>query len=377
MTNAYGPQEYDGVDKKVNFWSFLDTEVSECHQSGLGCMIFMDANSWLGSDYIKNDPHKQNKNGELFASFLSRNQNINVLNASNLCEGLITRQRSVDGRSERSVIDFVLVCNKVLPFAKKMVIDEDKIYSLSNFNSKKQLLVHSDHNSLITEFNFKMVQQKIDRRLIFQFKDQNALDIFKKRTTLTRKLTNCFINKNLPFEKQCKKWFKEMQHLINECFMKVRVRPKKLKSCTIFKKRKMAIKNGQKRDQFEYESQLKKEQAQLNMNRIQSNLSKLEESGSKQHNIWKVKNKFHPKIKPTLPVAKKNLSGKIVTNPEELKNVYIDHFVHRMRSRPIKPGMEQYQSEVEKRFHEILEVTKNVKFPDWSLQDLSKVPKSL
>ena len=96
----------------------------QCIKQGVGCIIFMDANAWLGPNYIKNDPHNQNKNGELLANFLSRNKNINLLNASNLCKGLITRSRNVNCKKEESVIDFVLSCNKVFPYFKNMLIDE-------------------------------------------------------------------------------------------------------------------------------------------------------------------------------------------------------------------------------------------------------------
>ena len=71
------------------------------------------------------------------------------------------------------------------------------------------------------------------------------------------------------------------------------------------------------------------------------------------------------------------MAGKIITNPHELKRLYIDHFVHRMRSRPILPGMENCQMEVEHRFDNILKMTKNIKFPHWNIQDLVKVLRSI
>ena len=39
---------------------------------------------------------------------------------------------------------------------------------------------------------------------------------------------------------------------------------------------------------------------------------------------WKMKKKYFPKLKPTLPLAKKNLKGQLITNPEELKDLYMD-----------------------------------------------------
>ena len=46
--------------------------------------------------------------------------------------------------------------------------------------------------------------------------------------------------------------------------------------------------------------------------------------------VWKTKQKLFPKIKPTLPVAKKNLKGQLITNPEELKDLYLDTFKFRL-----------------------------------------------
>ena len=78
-----------------------------------------------------------------------------------------------------------------------------------------------------------------------------------------------------------------------------------------------------------------------------------------------------------MPAAKKNLNGQIITNPSELKTIYREHFVFRVRKRPILPGMEKYQENVENNFKKILNETKTNTFPDWSMQDLEKVLKSL
>ena len=48
-----------------------------------------------------------------------------------------------------------------------------------------------------------------------------------------------------------------------------------------------------------------------------------------------------------------------------------------MRSRPIVASLIDYQASVEKQFTDILSLTKDSKLPDWSMQDLEKVLKSL
>ena len=109
------------------------------------------------------------------------------------------------------------------------------------------------------------------------------------------------------------------------------------------------------------------------MEKIKSNISNLNQSNSKQTGIWKIKNKFFPKLEPTLPVAKKNLAGQIISNKEELKSIYLDHFAYRMRSRPIMPNMEKYKKDIDSQLESILNLTRLKKIPDWSITDLDKV----
>ena len=104
--------------------------------------------------------------------FLLRNTELNVLNCESLCEGLITRSRNVNGKTENSVIDFVLVCDKMLPFVKKFQIDEEKIYALSCYS--KNNISYSDHNSLITRLNLE-INFKKPERIFFLILETNLL----------------------------------------------------------------------------------------------------------------------------------------------------------------------------------------------------------
>ena len=123
---AYGCQESDPVDKKKAFWDYLDEEVELAEQSDSGFVLHFDGNLWAGEQIIPGDPKKQNRNGKMFQQFLKQHPNMTVVNALEICEGLITRTRNKNGKLEESIIDFFVVCNKVLPFVQKMVIDERK-----------------------------------------------------------------------------------------------------------------------------------------------------------------------------------------------------------------------------------------------------------
>ena len=59
--------------------------------------------------------------------------------------------------------------------------------------------------------------------------------------------------------------------------------------------------------------------------------------------IWNIRRKVAPKRMKTLPTAKYNPLGRLVTESEELKQLYLDHFKHRLRHRPIMEGLENLQ----------------------------------
>ena len=236
--------------------------------------------------------------------------------------------------------------------------------------------MYSDHNSLIMNVNLEVMKQKTDRRIIYNYRNQNSFEQFKRITSNTNKFTNCFMT-NEPFSKQEKIWTKLLNGAIRKSFDRIRVKKRQPISCEKFKRRKNAIKFKNIKEKAVCEDELSREQAFRNYNKIKSNLSSLNNSKNTQTSIWKIKNKFFPKIQPNLPVAKKNLAGQIISNREELKSVYLENFMFRMRSRPILPDLTKYQAEIESQFESILRVTKYKIIPDWSLEDLNKVLKSL
>ena len=381
ITNCYGPQEYDSSEKKDKFWRYLEEEVLQCSQGGFGCIITMDANSWLGKDYIKEDPHEQNNNGKLFHEFLQRNPQLNLLNMSERCEGIITRSRSVQGKREESVIDFVITCDKVLPHFETMKIDEEKVDALTNFNSKKKgkLAKTSDHNSIFVNFHFKIRPEKVERRVVHVYKDEISLKQFKEMTTYTSKFSECFISNN-PFEKQVKQWIKTLKSFINKVFRKVRItkrNPGKVIDKTskdLFEKRKEAILKGNQKVQEDIEEVIKQKESEENMKRIEEHISEMKrDPNNKNNSIWKLKEKFFPKIQNPLPSAKYNNEGQLITNHDELKDLYLDHFKHRLRKRPIILELEEYKAETEEEFKDLLESSKLKKSEKWKMKDLERV----
>ena len=93
--------------------------------------------------------------------------------------------------------------------------------------------------------------------------------------------------------------------------------------------------------------------------------------------VWKTKRKIFPKVKPTLPVGKKNLKKQIITNPEDLKELYLDTFKFRLRHRPSKPGFEDLLNKQEELFKLRLDSAKLQRTSPWKMSDLETALKSL
>ena len=97
------------------------------------------------------------------------------MNSLALCEGLITRSRTREDRVEKSVLDFFVVCDRVLPFLTRMVIDEDKKYILTNYQAVRNggKAADSDHNTQCIDLDLKVESVKPERSEMVNFDAQH------------------------------------------------------------------------------------------------------------------------------------------------------------------------------------------------------------
>ena len=71
---GYGPQLADSPTRKENFWNYLDQEIINAHEEGVGIIIEIDSNAWAGKGLLSKDPNTQNNNGKHLEDFLVRNK---------------------------------------------------------------------------------------------------------------------------------------------------------------------------------------------------------------------------------------------------------------------------------------------------------------
>ena len=153
---------------------------------------------------IPNDPNPINKNGKYLKQFLKEHENLILLNSQSFCQGLITRTRNTVLRTEKAVLDFFIVCNKMLPFIMKVVIDEERKFALTNYAGK---IKESDNFTMIFDAQFSHERKVVDMVELLNFKNQECQAIFKEKSPNRMELLECFQSED-SVTVQGAKWFK-------------------------------------------------------------------------------------------------------------------------------------------------------------------------
>ena len=181
IINAYAPQETPEsfVDKSLEFWEELEKEIVAAFKENCMILIELDANAKIGSNLIKNNPHQNVTNNGKFLIDMAERRNLVILNTLKKCEGTITRQRKVENKIEKSVLDYFLVSEDLCQFLEKMHIDEEQALTLTRYD-KKDGNIKSDHNVLHCKFtiNYTIGENKKSDRTVFNLRNTIAKNAF-------------------------------------------------------------------------------------------------------------------------------------------------------------------------------------------------------
>ena len=387
---GYGPQEKDSQERKLNFWARLSEEVKLSQDDDSGIIIQMDGNLWAGKEIIKEDPNDCNNNGKHFKQFLAKHSDLTVVNSLEICEGKITRRRITKKKKEEAILDFFIVCKKIAAFLNKMIIDEDKQFPLTRYTKNGEK--HSDHNTMILYIDIEYCLKKPDRREFFNFKNTECQAAFFQKTEHFSLLTECFSSNDKSIEIQSNQWFNTLKSYFHECFRKIRCKnnySSKNPIVKLLEERSSIIQKIKKADEEELESlksslskletEISRLTAEENRNTVVNNFQELSNTdGSTNINgMWNLKKKVFPRNVETLPVAKKNYDGRLVTSQKELKTLYLSTFSHRLRHRPVKESFQYLKALKEELCYKRLEKAKKSKSEGWKIEHLQKVLASL
>ena len=119
-------------------------------------------------------------------------------------------------------------------------------------------------------------------------------------------------------------------------------------------------------------------QAEKNFNIIKNQVEHLIDDADNLNclKMWKLKKKLGGK-KCAVPVAKIDSNGKLVTNSEQLKELYKSTYKNRMQHRIIRPELKHMFNLKMNLFDLRIQVSKYQKCDDWTENELSKVLRKL
>lgn len=267
---------------------------------------------------------------------------------------------------------------------------------LTKFCNRKGLprrIITSDHNTLICQFNIKCPQKSKNikiRREIFNFNNKENQKKFKFETDNTKDLTDCFEGNESVIEKS-NKWLKVLNRKFQKCFKKIRVTKPKAKSeiqkllSEIIDLKKSILKPQSKTSNEISQTKLEVMEERIadlsadkNAKKIKGQIEHLSnfEGEFSRSGLWEVKKSVCHRSKDP-PMAKKDTAGNLVTEPEKLKQLYINEFTNRLRPREMASGMANLRSVKEKLWSKRKEELKQIKTADWNMQQLETVIKSL
>ena len=133
------------------------------------------------------------------------------MNSLPVCQGLITRKRDIKGCiRERTIIDFVVVFSRVLPFIREMNIDEANQFITTNYTkyiTSKVKAINSDHNTQFVNMDMEIIPIKEQRRDVFNHKNVLCQMKFKKLTENAQEFSPIFQGTE-PLSVKCDKWKK-------------------------------------------------------------------------------------------------------------------------------------------------------------------------
>ena len=204
-------------------------------------------------------------------------------------------------------------------------------------------------------------------------------------------MIDCFHNSEKSVENQVKTWIKTLNNKFHRSFKKIRCSATGMETeiSKLLDKRKVIIqklKSVEEEHKTEMVEDLSKVEGEIstlsseeNRNKVMNNFKCLAnvDGSTNTMGVWKIKKKVFPKNAESLPFAKKDTKGKVISSQNELKKLYLETFTQRLRHRPIKPDFSKIKVLKEKLCEKRLQLASSNKSEQWNQKQLLKVLSSL
>ena len=99
--------------------------------------------------------------------------------------------------------------------------------------------------------------------------------------------------------------------------------------------------------------------------------------GFNQLKTWNLKKKLAPKNTLEASAAKKDSQGNLITDRTKLEKLYLETYLTRLKPNEITPGLEQLEEMKSYLYQSRLDLCSERKSPDWNMDDLENVFKSV
>ena len=167
----------------------------------------------------------------------------------------------------------------------------------------------------------------------------------------------------------CKKSFKKIR------IRKNKKKPVKKAIAVLIDKRNKILHEDSEENLKEIDEKIAECEALEIRNEIMKNFKSFSENPESisMQKMWKLLKKISPKLSPTLPSAKHNHKGKIVSGSKEIKDLLANEYKNRLRSRPTRPDLKNMKSMKKKIFNMKMKLAKGKRSSSWEMVDLEKV----
>ena len=245
----YGKQESRSNRVEiVNEMQMLKEEIMEVQTEG-EVLLLLDGNARIG---LLGEP--LTRNGKMIREVFEQTD-LQVLNASDKCEGKITRQNTKNPE-EKSAIDYAVASRSVENAVCSMKIDENGFFRLKGVKD-------SDHNSILVEIDMKNLErQKVQKvvRWRLQAPEENW-KAYESRLRCLPSLTNDLLQQpQNDATSKYKKWIGEVEKVAIETIGKTTI---KRTSNTKMSREVVKLRGERRKIKNEYEKAMASEKQEL------------------------------------------------------------------------------------------------------------------
>ena len=329
----YAPQENVTYAKDLKtIYKEIEQQADEARRNDEMLLIVGDFNCKIG-DVVTGNDGKVSKGGRLLINTTLK-KSLTIVNTVEKCKGLWTRvQPGKKKNTQKSVIDYVLVNEKLRTRVKEMMIDEER--ALAPYHNEKDQITHvvkkvySDHNPIVLHTDIASIDAHMEKKKIMTKKAYLKFKGLLKH----RKVETLF--KCGSIQETYGKWSDAVQKAINDSKITIRNKGpnKEVKRLTRIKnglrKQLRNEKNAEKQAELKERITLVREHIVTELKKargiaIKKIVQNIRNKSNNGNQIWDLKKKIDRK--PRCQKALTSKEGQKLITKEDIVNEYQNYY---------------------------------------------------